>query len=438
MNEPRALDLLSASLSTDLEKIRTHIIIGDYRLEFGQGLVFSRYSRSYFDGGNCETNRESVTGNSFFEESLYLRGILVKFQKKRVSALVCSSLRTLDATIDDTGHVVTIIQDGYHYPGEKRDNLKEYTNVARLSLTRFYGFGIGVSGTISRYTPSLARKNGEKYIYYPEGSTFGYISFDGDYRRGPLKIFFEHVERSHDGHASAGGFHFVNNGVQSYIHIRNYSDDYWAYHSGSFSSFGNISNEQGLYTGVEAELPRSSRLAFSMDLARTLSRTYSKTMPVSRRRLSFMFHTRIHGDLLGTMNARSVHESGDSGSRWNCRLMLEEKQRKTRKIGWRTLTAWSSSDDGGGMYAEIGLFSEGRGFTIDFSSGYFDIPSYKSRFFRYEHDVPGRGMTRAVWGQGGIVSVVIRWKVLSARYSYSDSNSFERLRECIIQSDLLF
>ena len=75
---------------------------------------------------------------------------------------------------------------------------------------------------------------------------------------------------------------------------------------------------------------------------------------------------------------------------------------------------------------------------LNFSIGLFDIPSYKSRFYRYEYNVPGRGLTRAVWGRGGTTLIICNWGPLSCRYRFADSNLFDKSSEFTVQSDLVF
>ena len=68
--EPRALDLFSANLSIKFEKARTHIIIGDYRPDYGQNLIFSRYSRSYMNRTDILVSYPKIIANSLLEETL--------------------------------------------------------------------------------------------------------------------------------------------------------------------------------------------------------------------------------------------------------------------------------------------------------------------------------------------------------------------------------
>lgn len=175
-----------------------------------------------------------------------------------------------------------------------------------------------------------------------------------------------------------------------------------------------------------------------MDIARTLSRTYSETMPFSRQRLNLLLISKINTNLSGRFIARSVSDSSDDEKRWSCRVLLERKMNNKKTTGLRSSLAWSQSGSEGGAYSELSVFSYVQKIKINISVGLFNIPTYDSRFYRYEYDVPGRGLTRAVWGKGGVSSIVFTGGPLSFRYRITDSSLYNKISEFTLQTDMLF
>ncbi|MFC1551983.1 hypothetical protein ACFL6P_05385, partial [Candidatus Latescibacterota bacterium] len=436
--EPRAFDLFSANLSMKFEKAGTHIVIGDFRPQFGQHLVFSRYGRNYTNGIDVTAHNSAIVGNSLFDETLFLRGAYVSAQKGNLRTEIFSSRRNLDASMDDSGEAVTIRNTGYHYSGTARDNLAETVHTARIAYDDRNKFTFGIAGIVSQYSPSLAKRTDGKNINYPEGSNFGYVSLDGTITAGSSALFFEHAESSDSEHATVAGLRVKNKNAGGSVLVRNYSKGYWAPRSGGFSSFGKTSNERGVYSAVQAKLPHSSSVMVSMDIARTLSRTFSEPMPLSRRRLNMLLISKFTPLLSGRFIARSVTDSSADEKRWSCRALLERKLKNTSQTGIRTSLAWSQSGGEGGIYSDMQLFSYLRNFKLNVSVGVFDIPGYASRFYRYEHDVPGRGFTRAVWGKGAVSSIVLSGGPLSVRYRTGDSDAYGRISEVAVQSDYIF
>ncbi|MFC1651281.1 hypothetical protein ACFL2X_06890 [Candidatus Latescibacterota bacterium] len=387
--EPRAVDLFSANLSMKFEKARTHVVIGDYRPEFGQNLVFSRYGRNYINGTDAMSHNSKIVGNSLFDETLYLRGAYVSVKRGKFTAGIFSSMRKLDASLDESGSAVTIRNTGYHYSGTDRENLTENINSARVEFNDQNRLKFGIAGVVSHYSPDLARKTEDKNINYPEGSKFGYVSLDGEITNGSSVIFFEHVESTNNENATLAGLRVKNKDVSGSVLLRNYSKGYWAPRPGGFSSFGKTSNERGVYSALQAKLPHASSIMVSMDIARTLSRTFSETMPLSRRRLSLLLISKVNSNLSGRFIARSVTDSAANEKRWSCRVLIERRLKNKKKTGIRSSLAWSQSENAGGAYSDITLFSYLQNLKINVSIGVFDIPAYDSRFYRYEYNVPG-------------------------------------------------
>lgn len=437
--EPKALDLFSANLSLNLEKARTRVLIGDYRWGFGQRLVLSRYTRNYMNGPHIMATEPRTAANTSFEETHYLRGIFIETVREHLSAQVCTSIRSLDATVDESGKALSIRESGYHYSGTARANLEETITVARLAFHGIKGVSLGVAGIASGYSPPLARRSGERYLAYPEGSGFNYVSVDGALSRGMTVLFFEHARSDQHEHATLGGLELHSGRVRGCLAYRYYTEGYWAHRSGGISSFGSTSNERGVYSAVQAELPFSSKLVASMDLARTLSRTYTATMPVSRRRVSIVLRTRIRRKMAVKMVVRSTEDSGGlENHRWNTRTEITRDSGRPMLPGVRAMLAWSESEGAGGAYGELAVFEKGHIAAFDCACGLFDIPTYAARLYRYERDVPGRGMTRAVWGRGGTVVITLRIGPFSARYRFSDTDQTTRSHDVTLQSDMLF
>ncbi|HUT63675.1 MAG TPA: hypothetical protein VMZ04_06935 [Anaerolineae bacterium] len=437
--EQRALDLFSASVSLFPNNNRINVVIGDYRPGYGQGLVFSRYGRWYGNGADIVVHERKTITNTFFEESHFLRGSHITLYSKWFTTYVWTSLRKLDASIDEDGKVKTIKETGYHYSGEIRGNLKENISAVRIALTRVLpGIECAVSGVQTAYAPDLARRNGEQYLHDPQGKTFNYITVDGKMEKGSILLFFECASMDQDESAVIGGIHLKTSRVRSSVLVRHYSTGYWAPHSGSFSAFGKTSNEKGIYSGIQADLTRNLRMTASMDLARTLYRSYTSDMPFSRQRVNIAFQSRLFNGILGSISSRVSDDSENNKKRWNCSIMFERKPRVHTRWGWNSKWAWSDSIEKGGPFLKKTLYINLKNISIDLSTCLFDIPSYSSRFYHYERNVPGRGWTTPVWGRGGKIYILFKWNLLSGRYLYKDSDMNERSHEVTFQCDVAF
>jgi len=435
--ESRALDLYSAHLAIRSDSGRTGITLGDFRPSVGQCLVMSRYGRNYAAGTHVRSGQSSLVENTLFEESLYLRGMYTKVSRGPLTAQAWSSLTKRDASFDENGHATVLNTSGLHSGSAPRDNLIEQNSGAGLTYTARHGISLGVAGIVAGFSPDFKRRAEERYTFYPDGSRFTYLSLNGVITRNAAEFFFEHTVSGSE-HATLAGAECRSGASRSCVLVRNYSEGYWAPHAGGYSSFGRTSNERGIYAAFETALPLRTRLLASMDIARTLSRSYTGDMPESRRRMNVTFRGRPGGNLTLTASVRTVRDSGGSG-RWSGLLFLENPRPSVRYLPmWRTHAAWSAGDSGGGPYGELGFRAGYSGFTFDLSAGFYDIPSYNARYYRYEQDVPGRGLTMPVWGRGVTSVFILRWNLFSARWRYADTDHAGVDREYTLQSDVVF
>jgi len=433
--EPRAVDLASGNLSLDLAGKRVHAEIGDFRPGYGQGLLFSRYGRSYVHGTRVMASEPGRTANTFFEESSFLRGGLVTVSHGVVKTGLFFSDRNLDATLDDDGRAVTIRESGIHAAGSPRGNLSERLAAVRIALDGFKSAAVGLTGSISSYSPVIGRPGGEAALHGPAGSTFRYLSFDGRYGSDAADLFFEHSRMNGSGHASIVGVRSKGRDIRAGVIARYYSERYWAYRSGGVSSFGETSNEKGVYGALDFRVAGKTRVGVSMDLARSLYRRYFTAMPASRKRLRFSVARPLTRTVGSTVSLRMTDD--EDSKRWNILIKIDKKTSTLADV-LRLHMAWSGDGDSGGPFVETGIRLKGASLRVDGTVSYFDIPSYHSRYYRYEYNVPGRGMTVPVWGTGGSAGIVLGWKGISIRFQHVDSDLMRVRRELTIQTDIVF
>lgn len=433
--EPRALDLASGSVMYTADGVR--LTAGDYRPGFGQGLVFSRYGRSYVSGIDAMQRDPVAIGNTSFEESAYLRGVHAEIRRRGWFAQGWLSSRRRDATLDGDGHAVTIRETGYHLSGGNRDNLRERIGGARFGITPLPGVQLAVAGVVSEYAPGLARGDTEADLYDPAGGRFGHLSASGSIERGMMRLYAEAATLEFDHDAVIAGIDVDGGPVRAAVMARRYDAGYWAPRAGAFSSFGGTGNEEGVYAALEAGLPGGFTGMAVLDIAQTITRTFTSTMPATRRRLQFVAGKRLTGGMTARLAVRSTKTGGDSyDDRAGGALQLEH--RPSRGIGWRTVAAYSAGSGDSGLYTEGAVLFRGGLFTGEIGGGLFDIPGYAARYYRYERDVPGYGMSRPVWGRGGTILLLVRRGVFAARFVWRDSDLMARSHEVTVQYDASF
>ncbi len=434
--EPKELDYLSGHLVFERGN-SGRVIVGDFRTGFGQGLLMSRSSRSYVAGTSVLRRKPVRMENTSWEESGFLRGAVYSSTRGKYDFTVLASDRRLDATLDDNGNAVTIRTAGLHRYGERGGNLTERVagaNISRRTSSSLFSLTLTAAG----YNPSLARKTGEQYLNAPESSTFMYISADGTVERPRSAFFYEAVGMSGREHAVLAGMLLRPKRMRLGFVVRDYSRGYWAYRAASLSSFGSVSNERGMYVAVQVTPPGRVRFDASMDIARTQGRTHLSLMPVSRRRLSLSAELKVLRNVSGRVSYRSTHESGDDPDRRSITGRVALTNRRGVLSKFHGMAVYTEGGNESGAYGEAGFRLDRGRFRLEAGGGVFGISGYSARFYRYEQNVPGRGFTTPVWGNGHSVIVVGKLSAVSVRYKTVYSDQMNHLDEFAVQGDWTF
>lgn len=150
-------------------------VVGDFRMGFGEGLVAggtSWFARST-PAARVQTGIRASTGT---DEVRFLRGAAATLALGReVELTAFASARRLDATLDDNGHVRTLLTSGLHRTGserERRHDVDSYLYGGNLTW-RHGGWHLGATGYCQQFTRLLAPGNEAYRRYYPRGKRFG-------------------------------------------------------------------------------------------------------------------------------------------------------------------------------------------------------------------------------------------------------------------------
>ena len=433
--EPRALDHISGSLSYSPDS-RTAVLLGDFRPGFGQHLLFSRYGRNYAGGGTAFFPDSRAVENTSREESGYLRGAYIGLTRGWLAFGGWTSLRKLDATLDADGNVLTIRTAGIHTGDAPRNNLSETLHAARIAVETSR-WRLGIIGSTARYDPEFAEGTDERTFLNRSGPRFNAVSVSSDLAIGDGRLFFEHVAQSGREHATIAGVQTGRGRLRASIAARDYSAAYWASRAAGISAFGQTGNERGAYAGAEFDAGRVLVTAW-FDAARTISRTWTVPMPRSRTQTAFQARMRFGGSLEGAASVRSSREYGGDPGRATVKLQVEQSFPQTILSRVRYLVSGTEGGGDRGYYGECAFYSKETLFDASLSVAGFAIPSYDARYYRYEQDVPGQGLTRPVWGDGWSFIAVGGAGPLSVRYRFMDSDLSGVIREIAMQADLRF
>lgn len=246
-----------------------NLVIGTYRLSFGQGLVLGNnfaLGKSY----TLTTSDYRATGirkHASTDEYNYFRGIAATMRlHPRLKTTLFYSHRSMDGTIKD-GAITSIDKAGLHRTSKEVEKANSFTmQTTGGNINYDYShLQLGVTGIYyffnRPYSPAL-RKYAKHNL---QGNNFYNIGLDYQYRFGGFNLSGE-VAKGKKGIALINrlSYRFSPDYRIMLIH-RLYKHNYWAFFASSFGESSTPQNENGWYVATEATPWANWRFFASMD-----------------------------------------------------------------------------------------------------------------------------------------------------------------------------
>ena len=245
------------SFHLQLSRIGTfrRIVVGDYTVRFGQGLV--AWNGFSFNGlgavQNLRRNEMGLTAYTGSNEEQFFRGFGATFEWKRLQATLFGSVKKRDARITSDGFT-SLLHTGIHRTEtelERRNNLGEFVAGGNLSF-RFDWLKIGATVLGYTYDHRNATTIRSDNRYQSRRQPFGSAGVDLLAVRGDWRLFGEWAI---DGRAQmatlAGLLWDGGDGLEAGLVYRNYGKGYTAPFAGAYSKNSKPLNERAITGSFE-------------------------------------------------------------------------------------------------------------------------------------------------------------------------------------------
>ena len=261
-------DFKSASLFIREAKALKQLVVGDYQVQFGQGLTCwnsMAFGKSSFSV-QVKRNAQGLKPYSSVNESSFFRGAGITLGNKFVTATVFASRRKLDATIntdtvltDDGMAVSSIVLGGLHRTESeiaKKNILAEFVSGGNIQVQK----GMWKLGTVA-VQRSLSDSVAARTDWYANEKFAGKTqNAVGVYAEGVLQnvsLFGEVSRSSNNAWAYVAGLTAaLHSRVSATILFRNFDIDFQSVYSNVIAEGSSVfpSNEFGMYFSVQAQL----------------------------------------------------------------------------------------------------------------------------------------------------------------------------------------
>ncbi len=246
----------------DIKALR-QLIVGDFRVSFGQGLVLS----SGLFGGKSTATQTLLTNTRIFRpqrswaESGYFRGLatqveLVRNTKASTTLAAFCSLQAIDTNLKE-GYFTSLKTDGLHRTDKdqaKHGNVQR--RVCGLRLQQRYGlWQWAVNGLYYQFNyPWQPQWQAYNHFYF-RGRCGGNVSTDWRCRMG---LWFWGGELAFDHHGQRAAIMHLNGkagaDMNLFISLRSFQKSYQAPFAATFSAKSAVSNEEGVFLAADCRL----------------------------------------------------------------------------------------------------------------------------------------------------------------------------------------
>lgn len=445
-------DFLSGHVMYNTSGLLRRVIIGDYSLRFGEGLVFNggNWQGAWLSAPSFMTGRMAVTPYTSTEENRFLRGAACLFGSMTAGAVIFGSVNMTDARviIDSDSNAVAVsnlVNGGVHVGNsslEARNSLTE--SIAGMHLT-FSGEKVRGGLTSSATWFSLPFRPDMSKPWNVNSFTGGRLvnlSFDIKAGTGPLLFFAEAACSCPGSWAAIGGWRAKPSGrLTMNMMARHFSAGYHAFHAGAFRAGSGSSGEAGMAASIHLEAARHLFISAGADhyripgpRYRSSSSSYGNRLEVKCEylptddltfRLTYTFSSREYDLPVST----GVSDSQVSGRRGISMMFSFDPSDRVRLATRASACSTTPSGEKGYMLCQDLSFTPGGlPVTVWLRYALCTSDGYDSRLYAWENDLHSWFSIPALYGECSRSYVMVSWKPahrveLRGKYVISTSGS---------------
>ncbi len=434
-------------------------IAGDYSLGFGSGLLFSSggmHGKSSEVIDAVEAKSKGIKGYLSSSVGSGFRGAATTLSLGPVNSTLFYSDRSYDAVVDS--NIITSIDlDGYHRT--ETDEAKiDAAGSSMLGADLGYvlrgdGYLVRLGATAFNEVFDLPVKIGG-FLHNFSGKTLSMLSQHGSYVDSSIGIDYEIAMSKQEGEdalgATVGFVYEASREWQFAMNGRYLPHDFVSRHGGAFGeSTDDAQNERGVYFGMRYLPTQELSLSAYVDLANTFVPPYLAQNNFKTTDLLLLAEYELSSLMRLTSRTKWKRKSDEErledarvlGSReqFNSRLEYEWKPSQDVRLRTRGEIVNVRYNNFADAKPETGFLLSASSkvrlldlFDPELRITWFNAPSYDSRLYVYENDLPGASGLTMLYGAGMRYSLIMSCDIvegvtIAAKYGitvYSKEREF--------------
>ncbi|MFM2316829.1 MAG: hypothetical protein RLZZ155_1161 [Bacteroidota bacterium] len=434
-------DFRSASLFIREAKALKQLVIGDYQVQFGQGLTCwnsMAFGKSSFSV-QVKRNAQGLKPYSSVNESSFFRGVGITLGNKFISATAFASRRKLDASFntdsviaDDESAVSSILLGGLHRTESeiaKKNVLTEIVAGGNIFVQR----GMWKLGTVA-VQRSLSDSIAARTDWYAQGKFAGKIQRAvGMYAEGVwqnVSLFGEVSRSSNNAYAYVAGFTAaIHSRVSATVLFRNFDQDFQSVYSNVIAEGSSVfpSNEWGMYVSVQAQLSKKISVNAYSDGVQYPWLRYQVTAPSSfsdhvvqfnykpDKKHEFYARVRVRRTSVDHNELNRIDFPVDKLSeqiRLNFIFSPTESLKLHSRLEFvKTNEEGLPTENGYLVFQDVIWKKMGVPCTITFRYALFQTDAWNARLYAYENDVLYSYSIPAYYGKGARIYGIFKFDI---------------------------
>ncbi|MBR4265834.1 MAG: helix-hairpin-helix domain-containing protein [Bacteroidales bacterium] len=375
------------------------LVLGDYIVKFGEGLLFSGgFSMGkFFSSANYAATENTLREYSSTDENWFYRGIAacLIFNRLKITALV--SHNKMDASSTDTTFSCFKV-DGYHRTESELKNKDAILqDIASVHLSYHFGqLKFSLASQYYHYNKTYLPGDMLKFANTTELKDG--FSYSVAYRYSSRKYCF-HGETALDNALNLATINIMEvkpvNSLKFSFLYRNYSQHYNVLTANTFSENTKVGNEEGFYFGTAIEPNKYLVFEGWIDIFKFPWLTTNTKMPTTGydyfTQLTFIISKKYSIFLRYKCKEKQLSEGPVDFKRTQY-ARFTNKFSPNKNVTFTTVAQWSFYKDesvrnrGYLMYQNVQLKIRKRPFIFAFRYAIFSAP-YDARIYAYENDV---------------------------------------------------
>jgi len=447
---PQSFDYVTAFASIETIGFLKNFIVGDYQLQFGQGLTM--WSSLAFGKSTATTELKKyargISPNTSSNENHFFRGIAGSFQFKNIELSLFYSNKKRDGNLISDTAFSSLQNTGLHRTIneiEDKNSISEKIMGGNINVT-IKQIKIGFTAYHQSFDKNqiIDDQTYKRYNFSGDENFCYGMDYQSNFKK--LELFGEiSISKNHSKAIFSGLNYYLNSQAKIHIHYRNYSRAFQNFYASGLSENSTTKNEEGFYTGINLDLHPKWSLSAYTDFFRfpwlksgigspsqgneqliQINYKHSQNLTVyGRYKRQKKEASHIEADIWFDYLVPEIKES----IRLHLELQLSSVFKLQSRAEWQFYTIDKEKSDGFLIFQEISYNSTNSRLNGSFRYINFNTKDYDSRIYTYEKDVRYTFSIPSFYGKGNRFYLMLAYQFsdgIIARLKYSQTNYLDR------------